>query len=92
MQITKVTAVTPKPNYVLALEFDNGASGDVCVEDMLFGPIFLPLRNVENFAKVTVDKYGAVYWPLKPQQPQEQPDIAPDALYQRLLASTAASN
>lgn len=35
---------------------------------------------------------SAVYWPLKPQQPQEQPDIAPDALYQRLLASTAATN
>lgn len=90
MHIAKVTAVKPKAGYVLALEFNNGASGDVCVEDMLFGPVFEPLWNVENFAKVAVDTFGAVYWPL--EHTKNQPDIAPDALYQRLLANTATAN
>ena len=90
MHIAKVTAVKPKAGYVLALEFDNGASGDVCVEDMLFGPVFEPLWNFANFAKVEVDAFGAVHWPL--EHTENQPDIAPDALYQRLLAKTAAAN
>lgn len=73
----RVTHVEAKPEFVLSLTFDDGTSGDLCIADRLFGPVFEPLKNPEFFALARVDEFGAVCWP-------NNADLAPDALYQKI--------
>jgi hypothetical protein len=74
----RVTSVQAKPNYILALIFDDGTEGEVCLSDRLFGPMFEPLKDPEFFKLVSVDQFGAVCWP-------NNADLAPDALYRRVI-------
>lgn len=75
----RVTNVEAKPEYTLAVTFDDGTYGEVCLADRLFGPMFEPLKDPEFFAQVRVDKFGAVCWP-------NHADLAPDALYRKVAA------
>lgn len=70
----RITEVTAKPGYVLALTFDDGTTGEICLADRLFGSVFEPLKDPAFFALVRVDEFGAVCWP-------NDADLAPDALY-----------
>jgi len=74
----RVTSVEAKPNYVLALTFNDGTQGEVCLADRLFGPMFEPLKDPEFFGLVSIDQFGAVCWP-------NNADLAPDALYRRVI-------
>lgn len=47
--------------------------------DRLNGPVFVPLRDSTFFAQVRLAAWGAPVWP-------NGVDIAPDALYERLIA------
>lgn len=78
----RVTSVKAKPNYVLSLTFDDGTQGEVCLSDRLFGPMFEPLKDPELFNLVAVDEFGAVCWP-------NNADLAPDALYERVIAQNS---
>ncbi len=73
----RVTEVEALPGYRLRVVFANGASGEVSLQDRLFGPVFEPLKDPAFFAQVSIDEYGAVCWP-------NGADLAPDALYQRI--------
>ncbi|MCV6614608.1 MAG: DUF2442 domain-containing protein [Cellvibrionaceae bacterium] len=73
----KITNVTTKPHYTLAITFEDGTSGEVCLKDRLFGPMFEPLKDPNYFAKVKIDRFGALCWP-------NEADLAPDALYQQI--------
>ncbi len=73
----RIVDVKPKPNYTLALTFDDGIRGEISIADRLFGPMFEPLKDSDFFARVQVDEFGAVCWP-------NGADLAPDALYRRL--------
>jgi hypothetical protein len=73
----RVTSVSTKPGYVLALAFDDGLTGEACIREQLFGPVFEPLKDPDYFAQVTVDRFGAVCWP-------NVADLVPDALYSEL--------
>lgn len=75
----RVTNVETKPEYTLAVTFDDGTYGEVCLSDRLFGPIFEPLKDPELFAQARVDEFGAVCWP-------NDADLAPDALYRKIAA------
>lgn len=75
--MNKVVQVEVKPGYTLALTFDDGLQGEVCIADRLFGSMFEPLKDLSFFAKVSIDPYGAVCWP-------NEADLAPDALYQKV--------
>ena len=77
--MNRVVAVKAKSNYVLALRFDDGLEGELCVRDRLHGPVFHPLNNTDLFNQVMVDPYGAICWPNKA-------DMAPDGLYQDVLS------
>ena len=72
----RIINVEVKPDYTLVLTFDDGAYGEVCIADRLFGPIFEPLKAPEFFALARVDEFGAVCWP-------NGADLAPDALYRK---------
>lgn len=73
----RVKHVEAKPGYILALTFEDGTEGEVCIADRLFGPMFEPLKDPDYFAQVVADNYGAVCWP-------NEADLAPDALYQKV--------
>jgi hypothetical protein len=75
----RVTNVEAKPEYTLAVTFDDGTHGEVCLADRLFGPMFEPLKDPEFFAQARVDEFGAVCWP-------NDADLAPDALYRKIAA------
>jgi hypothetical protein len=92
--MTRMTKVSPLPGYRLAMEFDDGIAGTVELESRLFGPGFAnagsaeetndlcaPLRDEKFFAQVSLDEFGAPYWP-------NAADIAPDAMYAALTGPT----
>ncbi len=80
---SKISSVVALPNFKLGITFDDGLSGEVCLAQRLFGPMFEPLKNAEYFAQVTVDEFGAVCWP-------NGADLAPDALYEQISTHAAS--
>lgn len=62
-------------DYKLILTFKNGEKKLVDLKDRLLGPIFEPLKDINYFKKVYVDKeMGTIVWP-------NGADKAPDTLY-----------
>ncbi len=80
----RIITVEALPGFVLRLQFADGTRGSVCVKDDLRGPVFEPLRDEREFAKVRVDDYGAVCWP-------NGADMAPDALYAEVRGGMASA-
>lgn len=63
-------------DYILIITFENGEKKKVNLENRLNGEIFEPLRNVDFFKKVYVDKsLGTIAW-------SNGADKAPDNLYE----------
>lgn len=73
----RVIKVVPEENYRLYVAFDDGTQGKIDLTDRLFGPVFEPLKEVDLFAQVSIDEFGAICWP-------NGADLAPDALYSQL--------
>ncbi|HXF55867.1 MAG TPA: DUF2442 domain-containing protein [Hyphomicrobiaceae bacterium] len=70
-------------NYRVWLRFDDGMTGEIDLEDELWGPVFLPLKDVAEFAKLRADhELETVVWP-------NGADFAPEFLYDRLKAALA---
>jgi hypothetical protein len=70
--------------YRVWLRFDDDLSGEIDLEDELWGPVFDPLRDVEEFAQVRADpELETVVWP-------NGADFAPEFLYDRLRAILSA--
>lgn len=74
----KVTSVEAKADYTLALTFNDGLQGELCIEDRLFGEMFEPLKQKTLFAQVKVDDYGVVCWP-------NEADLAPEVLHKKII-------
>lgn len=79
----EITAVEHLGGYRLRLTFADGLVGDVDLADRLEvprGPMFEPLRDVEYFARVSVDpELGTVVWP-------NGADLAPEVLHEQALS------
>jgi hypothetical protein len=59
-----VVRATPLRDYLLRLEFDDGAVRDVDLSGELHGEVFEPLRDRAFFAQVMVNpETGTVEWP-----------------------------
>lgn len=41
--------------YIVWLKFSDGVEGQIDLENELYGPVFEPLRNIEEFRKFSVD-------------------------------------
>jgi len=79
----RVVAVRPLPGFQLDVEFADGTRGRFDYSELIHrddAEIFIPLRDVGLFNRVFVD-HGAVTWP-------GEIDLAPDAMYDRLKASS----
>jgi hypothetical protein len=73
--MTRITAVEPLHGYTLRIGFSDGSSRDVDLEPELWGPMFEPLRDPDEFRKVTVDpELGTIVWP-------NGADLDPDVLH-----------
>ena len=77
----RIVNVEPKPGYVLALSFNDGLEGEVCIKDKLFGPMFEPLMDIDFFNQVSVDEFGVVCWP-------NDADLAPDVLHAQIAKTS----
>jgi hypothetical protein len=61
-------------------------SGEIDLEKELWGPVFEPLKDVAEFAKVRFDpEADTIVWP-------NGADLAPEFLYDALGAALALSN
>lgn len=70
-----VVSVKVHAPFSVLLEFDDGVSKQVDLRQLLKGPVFEPLQDPAEFAKVRVDhEAGTIVWP-------NQADIAPETLY-----------
>jgi hypothetical protein len=80
----RITKVEPRRSHRLYVEFADGITGVVDLSDRLFGPVFEPLRDAALFDQVSIDEFGAICWP-------NGADLAPDAVYRRLVEARHAS-
>jgi hypothetical protein len=64
--------------YKIWVEFSNGHSGIIDLEDDLWGPVFEPLKDMEKFRKFRVsDVLHTLVW-------ENDADLAPEYLYDKL--------
>jgi len=64
--------------YVVWVRFADGAEGEIDLEAELWGTVFEPLKDMEEFKRVRLDsELGTLVWP-------NGADLAPEYLYQRL--------
>ena len=76
-----VTAVRYISGYVLELTFSDGTKGEVDLSGELYGRLFEPLKDVNEFSKVRVDPdLSTIVWP-------NGADLAPDTLYDLVIHS-----
>ncbi len=69
--------------YRVWLRFDDGLSGEIDLEDELWGPVFDPLKDVAEFSQLRADPdLETVVWP-------NGADFAPEFLYNRLKETLA---
>jgi hypothetical protein len=66
-------------DYIIRLKFNDGAEGFVDLSGELHGPVFEPLRDVEEFKSFRVDsEINTIVW-------ENGADFAPEFLHDRLL-------
>ncbi len=77
----RVTEAKWVRDHVLHLRFNDGAEGDVDLEDELEGPVFEPLRDIEVFKSFRVHpELHTVVWP-------NGADFAPEFLHSRVTVT-----
>jgi len=68
-------------DYIIRLKFNDGAEGFVDLAKELYGEMFAPLMDVENFKAFRLDEeLNTVVW-------QNGADLAPEFFHDRLLVS-----
>jgi hypothetical protein len=73
-------------DYRVWLRFDDGLSGEIDLGSELWGPVFEPLKDVAEFAKVRFDpEADTIVWP-------NGADLAPEFLYDQLKAALTPSS
>ena len=73
-------------NYKIWLRFADGLEGTIDVSDVLWGPVFEPLKDVTEFAKLYADpECKTVVWP-------NGADLAPESLHERLKVSLSGQH
>ena len=66
-------------NYTIWFEFNDGKSGIADLEATLWGKIFEPLQNKENFKNFKISEtMGTICW-------ENGADLAPEYLYENVI-------
>lgn len=67
--------------YVVWLRFRDGTEGEVDLASELVGPVFDPLRDVDEFARFSLHpEFHTLVWP-------NGADVAPEMLHRRVRAA-----
>lgn len=75
----EVTDAKYVKGYKIHVRFNNGEAGVVDLKDYLWGPVFEPLKDVNVFKRFTVsDVLHTICW-------ENDADVAPESLYERML-------
>jgi len=83
-QLHRIVEVKPLDDYRLRIRFSDGVEGEVDLSDLVGNGVFAAWSDPAEFRKVFVDpETHTVAWP-------GGIDLAPDALYQDLVAQRAA--
>jgi len=79
--MTRIVSVRYVSAYTLWVRFNDGAEGTIDLGDELYGEIFEPLRDTEEFRKVELSaEFGTVVWP-------NGADFAPEYIRGRLRSA-----
>jgi Protein of unknown function (DUF2442) len=70
--------------YKLLIKFRDGKLKIIDFKDELWGEVFEPLKDIDNFKKVSV-KYSSIEW-------ENGADIAPEWLYENGVEVTEINN
>ena len=74
----EVTKARYLEDYKIWIEFNDGISGIVDLSDVLWGPMFEPLKDIDLFKKVKVSAVlHTIVW-------ENDADLAPEYLYEKL--------
>ena len=66
--------------FKIWIEFSDGVCGIAALEDVLWGPVFEPLRDEAKFQQFEVsDVFQTITW-------SNGADIAPEALYDKVIS------
>jgi Protein of unknown function (DUF2442) len=83
--IPRVMSARYAGEYRVWLRFDDGLEGEIDLADVLWGPVFEPLKSVEEFAKLYVEpEWHTLAW-------RNGADLAPESLHDRLRTALAKS-
>lgn len=82
----RISSVTPREDFIVELEFNDGTKREIDLEPFLRGTVFDSIRNDKStFRAVKVDKKsGTICW-------ENGADIDPDVLYLGLTPAWAES-
>jgi len=74
----QVTKARYEQGYKIWVEFNDGTSGIVDLSDVLWGPMFEPLKDVERFKRFVISEVlHTLVW-------DNDADVAPEYLYENL--------
>ena len=77
----RVIDVLHAGSYKVWLRFADGLSGEIDLADQLWGAVFEPLKDIDEFAKVRMDAATeTIAWP-------NGADFSPTWLYERLQSA-----
>ena len=72
----KLTSAEYVGGYRLRLAFEDGRTGELDLEDQLWGEVFEPLRDITQFKDFRIDaELQTIVWPTGA-------DLAPEYLYE----------
>ena len=75
MSTPKIKSAKHFEEYKLRVTFDDGKSGVIDLSDQLWGEVFAPLKDLEQFKKFKIDfELSTIVWPTGA-------DLAPEFLY-----------
>ncbi len=65
-------------DYVIWVKFNNGAAGEINLQNELYGEMFESLKKIDNFMKFSIDpEMETIVW-------ENGADLAPEFLYENI--------
>ena len=84
--LDRIVAAEARPEYHIWVRFEDGLEGELSVAHLVGRGVFSSWNDEAEFTKVFVDQEsGTVAWP-------GGIDLAPDALYSRLVEAAPAAS
>ncbi len=80
--MVKVVSVTPRDQYKLYVQYDDGVAGEVDLSHLVGKGVFAAWNDRAFFEAVTVGQHGEIKW-------GDDIDLCPDAIYLQLTGKSA---